>query len=98
MTRAVAQQRQAAHMRRSGKAPKGRRWYCLLGLLMTLLLVSCASWTNPTKPSAAFADDAAACRAEAAHAALTSGQPDLDEDNASTACMRAKGWSLRERR
>jgi hypothetical protein len=64
---------------------------------VTLWLAGCASWTNPAKPSAAFADDAAACRAEAAHAALTSGQPDLDQENAYTACLRAKGWTLQER-
>jgi len=51
-----------------------------------------------TKPSSAFADDAAACKTEAAQAALTSGLFDLDQDNASPVCLRAKGWELRERR
>jgi len=57
-----------------------------------------SSWTNPAKPSSGFADDAAACRAEAAQAALTSGLFDLDHDNAYAACLHAKGWTLHERR
>ena len=73
-----------------------RRWGCLLVLLMPLALVGCASWTNPAKLSSAFADDAATCKAEAAQATLTSGQFDLDQDNAYTACPRAKGWTLQE--
>jgi len=84
-------------MRRSGKAPQRRRWRGLLALLVSLLLARCASWTNPTKPPSAFADDAATCRAEAAQAAVSSGQFDLDQDNAYAACMRAKGWTLQER-
>ena len=98
MTRAVAQQRQAAPMRRSGQAPKGRRWRGLLGLLVSLAFAGCASWTNPAKPSSAFTDDAVTCKAEAAQAAMSSGQFDLDQDNAYSACLRVKGWTLRERR
>jgi len=84
-------------MRRRAQATGMLRWSRLLALLMTLLLVGCASWRNPTKPASAFADDAAACQDEAARAALTSGQSDLDQDNVYTACLRAKGWSLQER-
>jgi Tfp pilus assembly protein PilX len=69
-----------------------RRVGTLPGLLVTLLLVGCTAWTNPTKRSSAFANDAAACKDEAAQAALTSGQFDLDQDNAYITCMRAKGW------
>ncbi len=98
MTRFVGHQRQTAPMRRSGQAHQRVHWGGLLGLFLALLLAGCASWTNPTKPPSALADDAAACKAEVAQTALTSGQPDLDQDNAYTACMRAKGWSLRERR
>ena len=98
MTPSVMPQRQAASLRRSGKVPQGRRWRGLLALLMTLLLAGCASWRNPTKPPSAFADDAAACKAEAAQAALTSGQSDLDQDNAYIACLRRKGWTLQEHR
>ena len=57
--------------------PKAGYWGALLGLSLVLLLTGCASWTNPAKPSTAFADDAAVCKDEAAHAALTSGQFDL---------------------
>jgi len=85
-------------MRRFGHATGAVRWGWLLTLLVPLLLAGCASWTNPTKPATAFADDAAACKAAAEQAALTSGQSDLDQDNASAACLRSKGWSLQERR
>ena len=85
-------------MRRSGYPQSLVRWGCLLGLLMTILLASCTSWTNPAKPSSAFAADAAACKTVSAQAALASGQFDLDQDNAYTACLRAKGWELQERR
>ena len=79
-------------MRRFGHATGAVRWGWLLALLVPLLLAGCASWTNPTKPAIAFADEAAACKAEAAQAALTSGQVDLDQHNASTAAgLRAKG-------
>ena len=85
-------------MRRSCAAPQRGRWSRLLGLLITLLLAGCASWINPAKPSSAFADDAAACKDAAAQAALSSGQFDLDQDNAYSACMRGKGWELEQRR
>jgi len=49
------------------------------------------------KPSPAFADDAAACKDEVAQAALTSGQFDLDQDNAYVTCLRRKGWELHQR-
>ena len=65
---------------------------------MPLSFAGCTSWTNPAKPSSAFADDAATCKLEAEQAAVASGQFDLDQDNASTACMRRKGWRLQERR
>jgi hypothetical protein len=71
-------------MRRIAQTIGALHWGGLLGLVVPFLLVSCASWTNPAKPSSAFADDAAACKAEAAHAALNSGQSDLDQDNAYT--------------
>ena len=70
---------------------------CLLSLSLALLLVGCVSWTHPTKPSTAFADDAAACKAEATQAARTSGQVDLDQDNVYTTCLHRKGWELRQR-
>jgi hypothetical protein len=85
-------------MRRMAQATGTVRWSGLLGLLVSLSFAGCASWTNPAKPSSAFADDAAACKAAAAQAALTSGQSDLDQDNAYAACLRSKGWSLQERR
>ena len=85
-------------MRRSCAAPQRGRWSRLLGLLITLLLAGCASWINPVKPSSAFADDAAACKDAAAQAVLSSGQFDLDQDNAYSACMRDKGWELEQRR
>ncbi len=84
-------------MRRLGHATAAVRWGWLLALLVPLLLAGCASWTNPAKPSTAFADDAAACHAEVAHAAVSSGQFDLDQDNGSTACLRSQGWELRQR-
>jgi len=68
----------------------------LLGLCMPLLLAGCPStyWTNPTKPSTAFADDAVACEAEAAQAPPTSDVFDADHYNAYLACLRGKGWEL----
>jgi len=85
-------------MRRTAQAIKAGCWGCLLGLLMPLSFASCASWTNPTRPSSAFADDAATCKREAAQAGVTSGQFDLDQDNAYVACLRSKGWTLQDRR
>ena len=45
----------------------------------------------------ACADDAAACKAEAAQATLTSGQCDLDPDHAYVTCLRRKGRELQQR-
>ena len=84
-------------MRRFGHATGAVRWGWLLALLVPLLLAGCASWTNPTKSATAFADDAAACKAEATQAARTSGQVDLDQDNVYTTCLHRKGWELRQR-
>ena len=69
-------------MRLSRPLPRWGCWGALLSLSLGLLLTGCAAWTNPAKPSAAFADDAAACRDEVAQAALASGQFDVDQDNA----------------
>ena len=84
-------------MRHSGHVPKRGCWGARLGLSLGLLLTGCASWTNPAKPSTAFADDAVACKDEVAQAALTSGQFDLDQDNAYVTCLRRKGWELHQR-
>ena len=86
-------------MRHARYAQWARRWGCLLGLCMTLLLVGCPStyWTNPTKPSTAFADDAVACEVEAAQAPATSDVFDADHYNAYLACLRGKGWELQQR-
>ena len=85
-------------MRRTAQALKAGCWGCLLGLLLPLSFAGCTSWTNPAKPSSAFADDAATCKLAAEQAAVASGQFDLDQDNASTACMCRKGWTLQDRR
>jgi hypothetical protein len=53
-------------------------------------------WTNPTKPSTVFADDAAACEVEAAQAPTTSDVFDADHYNAYLACLRGKGWELQQ--
>jgi hypothetical protein len=87
-----------APRRRSCAAPQRGRWRRLLGLLLTLVLASCTSWVNPAKPASAFAGDVAAWQDAAAQAALNSGQFDLDQDNAYSACMRGKGWELEQRR
>jgi hypothetical protein len=84
-------------MRHARHVPRRGCWGALLGLSLGLLLTGCASWTNPAKPPAAFADDAAACRDEVAQAVLTSGQSDLDQDNAYVTCLRRKGWELHQR-
>jgi hypothetical protein len=84
-------------MRHSGHVPRCGCWGALLGLSLGLLLIGCASWTNPAKPSAAFADDAAACQDAVAQAALASGQFDVDPDNAYSTCLRRKGWELHQR-
>ena len=81
-----------------------RRWGCLLGLGIPLLLAGCPAthWTNPMKPPTAFADDAAACEVEAAQApptsdAFGSNVFDADHYNAYIACLRNKGWELQQR-
>jgi hypothetical protein len=76
-----------------------RLWACLLGLCMMLPLVGCPSvyWTNPTKPSTAFADDAATCEVEAAQAPTTSNVFDADHYDAYLACLRGQGWELQQR-
>src|SRR5215510_12668809 len=84
-------------MRLSRHVPRCGCWGALLGLSLLLLLTGCASWTNPAKPSTAFADDAAACQDEVAQAALASGQFDFDHDNASSTYLRRKGWELHQR-
>jgi len=78
-------------MRHSDPGPRRRCWGALLGPSLVLLLTGCAFWTNPAKPSTAFADDAAACKDEVAQAALASGQFDIDQDNAYGTCQRRKG-------
>ena len=72
------------------------RWRLPL-LMPVLLLAGCAVWTHPAPSSVTFADDATACHQAAADAARVSGQFDLDEDNAYTACMQRKGWEIQER-
>jgi hypothetical protein len=91
-------------VRQASYATWARRWGCLLGLCMALPLVGCPSmyWTNPTKPSTAFADDATACEVEAAQAPTTSDTFDYnvfdaDHYNAYIACLRGKGWELQQR-
>ena len=86
-------------VRHARYATWARRWGCLLGLGMTLQLVGCPAtyWTNPTKPSTAFADDAVACEVEAAQAPTTSDVFDADLYNAYLACLRAKGWERQQR-
>ena len=86
-------------MRHARYATWARRWGCLLVLCMTLPLAGCPStyWTNPTKPSTAFADDAVACEGEAAQAPTTSDVFDADHYSAYLACLRGKGWELQQR-
>jgi hypothetical protein len=86
-------------VRYAGYATWARRWGCLLGLCMTLPLAGCPStyWTNPTKPSTAFADDAIACEVEAAQAPTTSDVFDADHYSVYLACLRGKGWELQQR-
>jgi hypothetical protein len=61
---------------------------------MILLLAGCASWTPPAPPGAVVAMAAATCHDEVAQAVVFSGQFDLDEDHAYTACMQRSGWEL----
>lgn len=67
-------------------------------LSLALILAGCVSWTHPTKPSTAFADDAVACEAEAAQEDPTIvGSFDIDHYNAYIACLRGRGWELQQR-
>ena len=86
-------------MNHAGDATWAQRWSYVLGLCMALPLAGCASmyWTNPTKPSTAFADDALACEIEAAQDPTNSDIFDADHYNAYLACLRAKGWELQQR-
>jgi hypothetical protein len=86
-------------VRHAGYATWARRWGCLLGLCMMLPLTGCPAlyWTNPTKPSTAFADDAAACEVEAVQDPTIADVFDADHYNAYLACLRGKGWELQQR-
>jgi len=64
----------------------------LLGLLMTLSLVGCASWASPTPPSTAFDDDATACQVEVMQATPTSDLSESNQYDAYIACLHGKGW------
>jgi hypothetical protein len=86
-------------VRQAGYATWARRWGCLLGLCVMLPLAGCPAlyWTNPTKPSTAFADDAAACEVEAVQDPTIADVFDADHYNAYLACLRGKGWELQQR-
>ena len=75
-------------------SPRTVRVRGLLRLLMILLLAGCVSPTPPAPPVAVLAAAAATCHDEVAQAVVFSGQFDLDEDHAYTACMRRSGWEL----
>jgi hypothetical protein len=83
-------------VKHAGYATWARRWGCLLGLCVMLPLAGCPAlyWTNPTKPSTAFADDAAACEVEAVQDPTIADVFDADHYNAYLACLRGKGWEL----
>ena len=81
-------------MKHAGCSTKRVRARGLLRLLMALLLAGCASPTPPAPPVAVFAAAASTCHHEVAQAVVFSGQFDLDEDHAYTACMRRSGWEL----
>jgi hypothetical protein len=81
-------------MRYAGCSPRMGRAHELPRLLMILLLAGCASPTAPAPPVAVLAAAAATCHHEVAQAVVFSGQFDLDEDHAYTACMRRSGWEL----
>lgn len=86
-------------MKHAGYATWARRWGCLLGLCVMLPLAGCPAlyWTNPTRPSTAFADDAAACEVEAVQDPTIADVFDADHYNAYLACLRGKGWELQQR-
>ena len=86
-------------MRHAGYATWARHWGYLLGLCLTLPLMGCPAtyWTNPTKPSTAFADDAAACETVAAQAPPSFDVIDADHYKPYLACLRDKGWELQQR-
>ncbi len=68
------------------------RWACLLGLLMILSLVGCASWLSPTPSSTAFDDDATACQVEVMQGTPTSDTSESNQYDAYIACLHDKGW------
>src|SRR5215470_13863695 len=81
-------------MIRDAQATGARRWSCLLGLLMTVSLAGCASWTSPTPPSTAFDDDATACQVEVMQAAPIPGSSDANQYDAYIACLLDQGCQL----
>jgi hypothetical protein len=80
--------------RRAGKPRRAVYVLSLPGLLCALCLMSCAYWTHPTKPSAAFTEDASACQRESFQASTTYDSFDVASRNAYLACLRSKGWTL----
>ena len=81
-------------MRHTGCSTQTVRAGELLRLLMVLLLAGCASPTPSAPPGAVVAAAAATCHQEVAQAVVFSGQLDLDEDHAYTACMQRSGWEF----
>jgi hypothetical protein len=81
-------------VKHAGYATWARRWGCLLGLCVMLPLAGCPAlyWTNPTKPSTAFADEV-----EAVQDPTIADVFDADHYNAYLACLRGKGWELQQR-
>ena len=81
------------------KVPGTAHLGCLLGLLLSLCLVTgCSYWSHPTKPSAAFTADASACQAESLRASTTYDSFDVTRHNAYMACLRTRGWALQDQR
>lgn len=80
-----------------GHPPRTGRWFLVAGLVFSVALAGCSYWTHPTKPATAFSADASVCQTESFQASTTIDASDVTRRNAYLACLRAKGWSLRER-
>ena len=72
--------------------------WCVRLVVPLLFLAGCAVWSSAGPSATVWAHYSTVCHQAAADAVFISGQFDLDEEHAYTACMQRKGWEVRQTR